>query len=216
MVVWSPSPGAFHEYFLTSLWHATRLDIPFSGNNSAPDSSSTIPILALCLPHLLYFPLLVPILVLNCLSPLAPALGILHYPYSLGGLSPSVALCPATSICTNSQPPRSWRSSPYFQLSDPYFHFSTLHLISKTELTTFPAPAPSFPSFALLLIPHYQSHPSTLLTSISLQVPRMAQDVPHIQCFLCILMQKYCNNFWCGVLLAVSSNSQKSLYHNTR
>ena len=117
------------------------------------DSSGAIPILAFHLLLLPHFLIPVPLPVLEDLSPLDSALGIVHYPHSLRDLSSSVALYPA--VRDNPQPPLFSRSRPYFQSPAPCFPLSPQHFISKMEPTTFPTKTSSFSQLSKFC---YSSH----------------------------------------------------------
>lgn len=147
--------------------------------------------LAFHLPLLLSFLIPVPLLVLDDLRPLDSTLGIVHYPQSLGHLSSSVALCPAG--CDSSQPPLFRRSSPDFQLPTPYVHLSPRHVTSKMEPTAFPTKPNSSSQLALALLFSFLTIEAVLLLypHTTFQVPGIAQDIPHIHCFFCNLMQRY-------------------------
>lgn len=112
-MVGSPRPVAPGEFFSTSCGMLHRWPVLPLRTALPLDSSDATPILAfhLLLPLHLLIP--VPLLVLEDLSPLDSALGIIHYPHSLRDLSSSVALYPA--VRDNSQPPLLSRSRPYFQ-----------------------------------------------------------------------------------------------------
>lgn len=151
--------------------------------------------------------------------------------HSTSFLSPSFSWLPLWAPSTTHTPWKIWAflwfsvwlyvTTPNHLFPEDQAHVSNclIHISISPFSTLYPkwnpppflqkqSPAPSFPSF-ILLISHFQSHPSTPPKFPSFQVPWMAP------CFLCILMQS----------IAITSNvdshwqylrTQKILYHNTK